>query len=256
MSILDLGIQFRYDKKLDLDILTIKLAGKSKEVPLSAASSGFQSIIPLIVVVDYLTHTIYDEKEVVPIEDLGALRKELELYRLILQRIKVDSARTNDSDVAYLKDIKNNFEKHFQILQSQDNKNRYQFSSLIIEEPEQNLFPETQISLMYYLLEVLQDSRHDHQLLLTTHSPFIINAVNNCMMGFLIKNNQEVQLHDFPTFKAWIAPEKVSIWQIEDGRLINLKEKDTGLLRHHYFNDSMNKLTHEFMDMLDYYHYG
>ncbi|MBO4372301.1 MAG: AAA family ATPase, partial [Bacteroidales bacterium] len=44
----------------------------------------------------------------------------------------------------------------------------------IIEEPEQNLFPSSQRKMLNALLE-FNNSVEENQLIITTHSPYIIN---------------------------------------------------------------------------------
>jgi predicted ATPase len=61
-----------------------------------------------------------------------------------------------------------------------------QNSQFIIEEPELNLFPETQRDLVYYLLEKCSDQAREHRMTITTHSPYILYALNNCMMAGLV----------------------------------------------------------------------
>ena len=54
--------------------------------------------------------------------------------------------------------------------------NRFRTETLlsIVEEPEQNLFPTSQRALLYQLLEYV-NTTDGNELVLTTHSPYIIN---------------------------------------------------------------------------------
>ena len=47
----------------------------------------------------------------------------------------------------------------------------------IVEEPEQNLFPESQKQLLYSLLK-FNNLLSGNKLILTTHSPYLINSYN------------------------------------------------------------------------------
>ena len=66
-------------------------------------------------------------------------------------------------------------------MELEENISHPHYSNIIVEEPELNLFPETQKDLIYDLLEMINSGR-DH-LLMTTHSPYLLYALNNCMAG-------------------------------------------------------------------------
>ena len=66
-------------------------------------------------------------------------------------------------------------------MELEENISHPHYSNIIVEEPELNLFPETQKDLIYDLLEMINSGR-DH-LLMTTHSPYLLYALNNCMLG-------------------------------------------------------------------------
>ena len=73
------------------------------------------------------------------------------------------------------------------VLELEENISHPHYSNIIVEEPELNLFPETQKDLIYDLLEMINSGR-DH-LLMTTHSPYLLYALNNCMLGALVQEN-------------------------------------------------------------------
>ena len=54
--------------------------------------------------------------------------------------------------------------------------------TFIIEEPELNLFPTTQQSLMQYLVSNL--NKTENQILITTHSPYVLAALNNMLSAY------------------------------------------------------------------------
>jgi len=128
----------------------------------------------------------------------------------------------------------------------------YHGTNFIIEEPEQNLFPETQRDLIYYLLEKLQ-SEKDHKLTITTHSPYILYALNNCMLGGLVSDKiSEKDKQRTKCKSALINPQKVSIYEIHNGILKNIQQKD-GLISSNYFDRNMKEVMDDFYAFLNYY---
>lgn len=66
-----------------------------------------------------------------------------------------------------------------------------EYSSYVVEEPECNLFPDKQIELLRYLLLAINEE--GMTLTLTTHSPYILSAMNNYLLaGNLMKENPSI----------------------------------------------------------------
>jgi predicted ATPase len=136
-----------------------------------------------------------------------------------------------------------------------NNRLKYFFSNLIIEEPEQNLFPETQRDFIYFLLERIQSAEKPHSVVITTHSPYILYAINNCILGKIIMENiEENERTEFKSYRSWINPEEVAIWEIDknNGTLKSIKESEIGTVSEHYFNAITNDLMDEYYKMLSY----
>ncbi len=129
----------------------------------------------------------------------------------------------------------------------------YHFTQLFIEEPEQNLFPDTQQEFVYWLIENLSKNEHKHAVVLTTHSPYILFALNNCMMGGLVKNNiPQDKAENFPSHAAWIKPQTVSVFEIENGSIRRIQDKD-GIIEDNYLNKAYKKNSEEYLSLLNYY---
>ena len=129
----------------------------------------------------------------------------------------------------------------------------YHFTQLFIEEPEQNLFPDTQQEFVYWLIENLSKKGHKHAMVLTTHSPYILFALNNCMMGGLVKKNvPHDEVEKFPSHAAWIDPQIVSIFELEDGSIRRIQDKD-GIIEDNYLNKAYKKNSEEYLSLLNYY---
>ena len=126
-------------------------------------------------------------------------------------------------------------------------------SQLIIEEPEQNLFPDTQRDLIYYLLEKCSDHEHDHRLTLTTHSPYVLYAINNCIMaGIVWDKMREADKEKLKCKLSIINPKDISIYQLNEGEITSIQQED-GLVGNNYFDTKMKELMDDFYIMLNYY---
>ena len=228
LPILNFGINYYYQKGADLDMLFLN--NIQKEIPLNTGSSGLQAVTPLITIFEYLSTIFYGYKYVLSFQERD------ELNRLIRKKIV-----SNDDELAFRQRRENYFKTLF-----------------IIEEPEQNLFPETQRDLIYYLLEKIQSER-EHTLTFTTHSPYILYALNNCMMGGLVKEQikdtkikEEFLSNEFLSKNSWINPQLFSIWEIEDGKIKGIQDKDN-IISENYFDIKMTEITDEYYQILNYY---
>ncbi|MDQ3191765.1 MAG: ATP-binding protein, partial [Bacteroidota bacterium] len=204
-------------------------------------------------IIEYLTSIFYTEKSPRSVKDFDSFKQ------LIAKNITeiFDADRLNE----FKKNAKNNIEFSNVELKKMINvlnlKTYYHKTNFIIEEPEQNLFPETQRDFIYFLLQKLK-SKKDHSLILTTHSPFVLYAINNCILGGLISSNLNLsEKKEFLSYKSWISPSKVNIFEInkENGTLKSIKDPDTGTVNKHYFNKIMNNIMDEYYEMLNFYEY-
>jgi hypothetical protein len=52
--------------------------------------------------------------------------------------------------------------------------------------------------------------------------------------------------------KSWINPKSVSVWEIDNGELRNIQDKD-GIISKNYFDQKMTELIGEYDQILNYY---
>ncbi len=228
LALLNLGMDF-YSQDGVSNMVSLPQGGV---VALEAASSGLQSIVPLLTLIDWLAKGIYQENKPYSFE-------EIEKIRHLLDEVGKDlSLSDNDSLKERLAGIVSG--------------KIYTHTQFIIEEPEQNLFPTTQRDLVYYLLKTINHGRK-HRLVVTTHSPYILHAFNNSMILGQVQTELPEEFKEKLDCKdAAILPEFVSVWQISDGSLIDIKDGRTNTIGKHYFNDVMNDILDDYYLMVPY----
>lgn len=250
-------IAYYYNQEEDTDNIIIE---NGTEIKLRNASSGIMSVTPLVIAFDYMLHTVYLKKRIKSPFEVINIQSKIDNYdETTKERIKklVDGIENLRS---YLnKDLPLSFdEQDIDKMQNDLNKalgfdSDYNYSKVIIEEPELNLFPDTQKDLIYYMLSVLNQEEREHQLVLTTHSPYILFSLNNCMMGGLVKDKiPEDKRNEFESFHSWIDPKKVSIYEIHDGGLMPIQDED-GIIEDNYLNKAYKENSAEYLSLLNYY---
>ena len=251
LPILDLGVEYYYDEGTKRDM--IRLPHDEQALNLRNASSGIQSVIPMWVYLDFLFQKQYalelnssvkteGEKDLIlhMIYDFryrkGTFRAKKRGYDLVSAKINKQSF-TFENDVM-AKECNELFES-FAYTQSSD---------IYLEEPEQNLFPYTQAELVRNLLQQI-NNRGDN-LFIATHSPYVLYELNNCMLGYLVRNkisNDRIDLLE--NRKSWINPKEVAVWELKDGKLSSTVDAKLmtiqdaqGLVRGNYFDRIMHNV--------------
>ncbi len=222
LSLLNLGMEFYLQDGISN---VVQLPGGGA-VALEAASSGLQSIVPLLTLIDWLADGIYKENKPYSFEEIEKIK------HLINEVAKDDSLKERLAAIVSGK--------------------IYTHTQFVIEEPEQNLFPTTQRDLVYYLLKTINHGRK-HRLVVTTHSPYILHAFNNSMILGQVEDDLPDEMKSSLDCKdAAVIPDFVSVWQIKDGCLVNIKDAKTKTIGKHYFNDVMNDLLDDYYLMVPY----
>lgn len=274
-DILDLGVKFYFDEDKREDTILLEDGNK---ISLNVASSGLQSVVPLCIYFYDVVKWVYDH-----IEDISFQKRNLYLnliYGPLLEDMQKkgkisDDILNNEQFKGQLADALSQATKEVRTLLTdfdeekmpptlkkalrlEDNITKPHFSSVIIEEPEQNLFPETQEKLIHYFLGLIDKSRD--KLVITTHSPYVLYALNNCMLGWLVKDEIEENNVEAVRFKnSWINPSDVSIWEIRAGHIVGLDkienktiQDNDGLISSNYFDKIMKNITTDFAELLQY----
>ena len=95
---------------------------------------------------------------------------------------------------------------------------------------------------------------------MTTHSPYILYALNNCMLAYLVKDRLDAEtVETIQSAQYALNPGDVSVWSIKDGCVRNDKgerhktiQDKRGLIRKNYFNEVMRQVMSDFNKLLEY----
>ena len=262
LPLLNLGVNYHYAEAKDEDHIQGEGYNSAYDILLSNASSGLQSLTPLLVMVKYLTKWVYEDESLsfeqkrrrqdtskVLVRDFFSKKKKRDQSSAILSsqedvRLFVEEL-IKEKDPDMMKLLKD-FSQHHAYLFKTNN------SQFIIEEPEMNLFPETQRDLVYHLLNKCLE-REGNRLTITTHSHYILYALNNCMMAGLVYDKMDDGLKERLKCGAFrVDPSYISIYEIREG-VVKRIQKEDGLIQDNYFDQQMGKLMDDFYLMLNYY---
>ena len=152
------GLRFEYDSLNDAGWIH----GVDYKVRLINASSGIQSSLPMCIVSEYLSSKISDKEEVkLSKEEKDKLEK------------RVAEIMQNEEYSDSIKDM---------MIRQLSYANRYNQLINIVEEPELNLFPRSQMEVLFSLI-YNNASAEENMLVFTTHSPYSLAIINTMIMG-------------------------------------------------------------------------
>ncbi len=101
-------------------------------------------------------------------------------------------------------------------------------SSIIIEEPEQNLFPKAQKETVEYIVGELWTG---NKLFMMTHSPYILTALNNLILANDVKEQKGVEALEGIVEENYCVPfEDVSAYSLIDGKSVNIMDKEDRII--------------------------
>lgn len=157
------------------------LSEHDKVIPFKDASSGIQSVIPLLMVIDYIT--------------------------------------------------KEQPDTHF-----------------VIEEPELNLFPKTQVDLLHYMVSKCR------QLTLTTHSPYLLSAFNNMIEAgnvFKAHPEKEKEIAALIPQEMWVDFNRITAYKIENGTIISILDEEYNIIVADQIDATSDEQGRIFSELLD-----
>lgn len=99
---------------------------------------------------------------------------------------------------------------------------------LVVEEPEAHLFPEAQQELVS-LLALLSNS-NDNQILITTHSPYILSSMNNLLYAASVGKTRPREAGEVVDRRLWLGRERVAVRFIAGGESRDIMDPATGLI--------------------------
>lgn len=134
---------------------------------------------------------------------------------------------------------------------------RVQFSgdgaTLYIEEPEAHLFPNAQKKIIQLLARVFNSSENNFQIIVTTHSPYILSSFNNIMYaGSLMNKFKDTKVSSIISEKEIIIPDFVSAYSLDiNGNKADLIDSETKLISQNILDSVSNEISIEFGKLLD-----
>lgn len=255
-NILELGVKYYYDSEAnDRQDKIIHQNGETYDLTLYDASSGMQSAVPLVVSMHFFTgkyfevynaETSFDtqQKEQLLARRLRdhfypatATQTSLEVYKEARRKEEQGDEKARDKR-----------QRMFNIYQHQIKPDSISF---VLEEPEQNLFPHTQLDLVNDIIASCNAEEHRSTAMITTHSPYVLAAINILMFAGLLKEKgvNEGALKELVSEKSMIMPSEISVYSVKGGTCYSIVNAQSGLIDQNQL-DTASEVTADVFDKL------
>lgn len=229
LPILDLGTAYYYNLSENSDKIIVDKQGHT--IDFTNASSGLQSIVPLYVLISYLSDKSTYQAGVSSV----ANDKEHEKLKLMIER---------STDVP----------KSLSIYEIIENLSKTQHTEIYLEEPEENIFPKTQYQLVKWLVRMMNVSA-DNSISMTTHSPYILASLNNLIQAAdaVSKDfrNADVIRDEILGSDACISFDSISVYAMMDGRVKSIKDEELRLISQSALDSASDDISEDFSKLLE-----
>lgn len=128
-------------------------------------------------------------------------------------------------------------------------------SSVFIEEPEAHLFPAAQKKIIELMGLIFNNSKTNSQLIITTHSPYVLTSINNLIQANIISNSlskgQKSKLYKIIPQEFLINEKYLNAIAFKDGKIESIVDKESGLIFSKYLDSVSEEIAVEFDKLLD-----
>ncbi|RBI92418.1 ATP-binding protein [Elizabethkingia miricola] len=223
-----------YDPKDDENYIEFE---GGKQLKLSEASSGFHSIVPLHWVTKYLIEFVKQKEE------------------KLLELLSTDQTIRRNNELKELNKLGFEEKKLRNQVRKINEKYVCKYFVNIVEEPEQNLFPSSQKLLLDSLLAY---NNGNNMLIMTTHSPYLINYLTLAVEADKLKvkvKKSSVELKnkfsEIVPLNSTLNGDNLVVYQLEDGSITKLRTYKGLPSDENYLNDGLAESNELFSKLLD-----
>lgn len=220
------------------DIFYIR--GKDYRIKLTEASSGFQSIVPLLLISWFLSDSVKKQSENTK-EMLTSEQRER--FRRRFKEINDNSDLSDELKRIALSELGKEFTKTAFIN--------------IVEEPEQNLYPSSQRGMINSLM-AFNNANRGNKLIMTTHSPYLINYLTIAVKADALKEKLRTdelrqRLHAVIPQSSTINQNDIVVYELneKDGTINRLEDYNGLPSDENYLNQQLAESNELFAQLLE-----
>jgi predicted ATPase len=234
------NVYYKYDRNSETGVIF----NDDYSVDMLAASSGFQSLVPLFLVTFNLANIIAKTVELNP-ENINVnqkIRMNSEIGEIMINTSLTETEKLQKVDLVKAKFLNKAFIN-------------------IVEEPELNLFPSSQRQILNSLL-AFNNMKPGNKLIMTTHSPYLINyltlavkaeAVLKILSPASMGDADLNYLNEIVPIGSVLAPDGLVIYELDetDGTIKKVENYKGLPSDENYLNESLAESNELYAQLLE-----
>jgi predicted ATPase len=220
------NISINYRKAKDI----VYIKDGDYEIPLNEAASGIQSNAPLYLVAWYLSKLTEHPSEI----SQNMSSDENERFKKAIKEIYANESLTEEQRRAALSVLSLQFKNTAFVN--------------IVEEPEQNLFPVSQMQIIKSLVSFCNQNENN-KLIISTHSPYVLATINNLMLANKTGGKYPDKVSRKFDKHLWLNHDNVFAGIVQNGKVEEIIDREFDMIRMEQI-DSVSRGINEDFDYL------
>jgi len=219
------GFQIEYSKRHEM----LYVKNKNHKIKITEAASGLQSSVPLYLVSDYLAKIVQSNgnSDAMTSGDIRKFQKEI---NEILNDKHLSEQQKRIARSA---------------LSSKFNKSAF---INVVEEPEQNLFPNSQRNMIRSLVSICNQNENN-KLIISTHSPYVLATINNLVLAKRVGEQCPDEVTSKVDKQLWLDFDNVFAGIVHDGKVEKIIDEEFNMIQMEQI-DSVSRIINEEFDFL------
>ncbi len=124
-------------------------------------------------------------------------------------------------------------------------------TSVVIEEPEAHLYPKTQNLVLQYISQFFNANK-GNQVIINTHSPYLILALNNLLFAHQV-NSEQITKSTQIGKESWLDPKRFGAYIVENGTVRTIFDAGEGLISESMLEQEATAINDVFQKISDFY---
>lgn len=224
------NVKFSYDKLNQIS--WIKDDNVTYKTRLIESASGYQAMVPLYLVSKYIYGLVANNR-----------KESIKIDATQYQRLKkdIDNLLKNNEISEEIKEM---------LIKKMSSLFSYSYVTNIVEEPELNLYPESQ-NLLIQELVGLNNSNKFNKLLITTHSPYVLTTLNNLLYASQVAKLESEKVENIIPKEYWISSESLRAYEMRDGKIENIFDEELHMIKAEEIDRISCKINKQFDELIE-----
>ncbi|MBF0486577.1 MAG: AAA family ATPase [Nitrospirae bacterium] len=119
----------------------------------------------------------------------------------------------------------------------------------VFEEPEAHLYPETQKDIIDLIC--LLSNLRSNQIIITTHSPYILSSFNNLLYAYNVDKKGVPDVNSIVSKQLWINPDRLDAYFVDKGRVRSIIDEEYKLIKTEEIDNASRVINEVYRKLFD-----